>query len=578
LLTLGIHFYTNHCTFYQKEHRCARKDAGIYQHGYSDKVVRGILHNQIFLDQSNSSFFSSNPLTSSSIMRQTFSTSILFAASALAAYTVVDDYSPDTFASKFDFFTGDDPTTGYVNYVDYDTATSEGLYSVSNNQVYMGVNYNDTASGRGRDSVRISSKDSYQHGLIVLDLAHMPASTCGTWPAFWLLSTSAAWPNGGEVDIIEGVNTQNTNSMTVHTSSGCSISSNSSAMTGELVTDNCDVAAPNQLSNQGCSIESGNTNSYGDGFNAIGGGVYATEWTSSGISVWFFPRGAIPADLSSGTPEPSSWGLPTANFAGACDWDEKVVNQQIVFDITFCGDWAGNDFLTDATCSSKASTCQDFVQNNPEAFAESFWSINSLKVYQNNEEAQASATLASSALASVSESTTIATTAFTSTETTLLTSSTSIASSDTTTAFASTATALATSSVSVASSETTVITSTATTLLTSSVLVTSPDTTLVTATLSSNTIQSTTTSTISAVISVSSAPAATSMTTAAPQGPTSTTIFTSYRSTFSTVTTSNTWGDWSSHQHDNTGNDNAGNGNWGSGSRWGSPRPGREML
>lgn len=50
---------------------------------------------------------------------------VLYVASALAAYTVVDDYSPDNFASKLDFFTSTDPMNGYVNYVDYSTASSE---------------------------------------------------------------------------------------------------------------------------------------------------------------------------------------------------------------------------------------------------------------------------------------------------------------------------------------------------------------------------------------------------------------------------------------------------------------------
>jgi hypothetical protein len=59
-------------------------------------------------------------------------------------------------------------------------------------------------SARGRDSVRISSQTAYGDSVIVLDLAHMPAG-CGTWPAFWTLSQQGPWPNGGEIDIIEGM-------------------------------------------------------------------------------------------------------------------------------------------------------------------------------------------------------------------------------------------------------------------------------------------------------------------------------------------------------------------------------------
>lgn len=38
-------------------------------------------------------------------------------------------------------------------------------------------------NGRGRSSVRISSQKSWTHGLFIGDLAHMPGSICGTWPA-----------------------------------------------------------------------------------------------------------------------------------------------------------------------------------------------------------------------------------------------------------------------------------------------------------------------------------------------------------------------------------------------------------
>ena len=58
-------------------------------------------------------------------------------------------------------------------------------------------------SARGRDSVRISSWNAYGDSVIVLDVQHMPEG-CATWPAFWTLSQQGPWPNGGEIDIIEG--------------------------------------------------------------------------------------------------------------------------------------------------------------------------------------------------------------------------------------------------------------------------------------------------------------------------------------------------------------------------------------
>ena len=56
---------------------------------------------------------------------------------------------------------------------------------------------------RGRDSVRIVSQSAYAEAVIVLDVQHMPEG-CATWPAFWTLSQQGPWPNGGEIDIVEG--------------------------------------------------------------------------------------------------------------------------------------------------------------------------------------------------------------------------------------------------------------------------------------------------------------------------------------------------------------------------------------
>jgi hypothetical protein len=71
---------------------------------------------------------------------------------------------------------------------------------------------------------------------------------------------------------------------------------------------------------------------FGAGFNAIGGGVCATEWTSTLISVYFFPRNAIPADITSGNPDPSGWGpggVPQGMFSGDCATLTHVIDQQI---------------------------------------------------------------------------------------------------------------------------------------------------------------------------------------------------------------------------------------------------------
>lgn len=78
------------------------------------------------------------------------------------------------------------------------------------------------------------------------------------------------------------------------------------------------------------------TNSYGDSFNAVGGGVYAMLWSATELRVWHFARGAIPPDLTSKTPDPSGWGTPQALFggsSGACDVDKHFADMSIVLNI-----------------------------------------------------------------------------------------------------------------------------------------------------------------------------------------------------------------------------------------------------
>lgn len=119
-----------------------------------------------------------------------------------AAYVVQDDYKIDTFADQFNFVTGDDPTHGYVNYIDRKTAESSNLYKVNNGKVYIGVDKDNQATGRGRNSIRLESKTRYTLGLFILDLQHIPGSICGSWPAFWTVGSN--WPSNGEIDIVEG--------------------------------------------------------------------------------------------------------------------------------------------------------------------------------------------------------------------------------------------------------------------------------------------------------------------------------------------------------------------------------------
>jgi len=79
-----------------------------------------------------------------------------------------------------DFFTNDDPTHGYVNYVSKAVAQASNLITSTASSFKMAVDSTTAvATGRGRNSIRIVSKDEFGDGLYVLDVNHMPVG-CGT--------------------------------------------------------------------------------------------------------------------------------------------------------------------------------------------------------------------------------------------------------------------------------------------------------------------------------------------------------------------------------------------------------------
>lgn len=131
----------------------------------------------------------------------------LYIHSTGAVYQQVQDYSGDTFFDGWNFFTGEDPTGGFVQFKDQTAAAAAGLIKTQagtgniTKQVYMGVN-KINVTPNGRPSVRIESKAEFNHGLIIADIAHAPGGICGTWPAFWMLG-SDPWPANGEIDIVE---------------------------------------------------------------------------------------------------------------------------------------------------------------------------------------------------------------------------------------------------------------------------------------------------------------------------------------------------------------------------------------
>ncbi|KAK0913373.1 hypothetical protein LTR91_012823 [Friedmanniomyces endolithicus] len=336
--------------------------------------------------------------------------SFLLATLSLAhaqQYRMQSAFTGPTFFDNFDFWTAGDPTFGYVHYIDRATAEQHGIINSTGSTATWGVDTTqilDPMANLGRLSVRLTSVQSWTHGLFILDLAHMPANECGVWPAWWMLG-SGTWPvNGeltrivcaagqttvdcsdpGEIDIIETTNDLPNNLMALHTAETPDCTVAGADQSGTLLTANCAAAG----GYTGCGVSATKPNNIGTPFNQASGGVYAMEWTSTAIQIWFFSRDEVPASIieaNDAGPDPNAFGVPVANFQGSCDIDAHFFNHSMVFDTTFCGSYAGNTWQGDGCPlidpTNGWQSCDDFVATNPQAFVDAYWEVNYLKVYQ----------------------------------------------------------------------------------------------------------------------------------------------------------------------------------------------------
>jgi hypothetical protein len=302
-------------------------------------------------------------------------------------YEVEDRYLPGDFFDKFDFFeskygTGNaqdiDPTQGFVNYRSREFSEASGLISTTAEGACIYANHKDVFDGSyGRDSVRIESKQSYTHGLFVWTFDHLPAPTCGAWPAVW--SYGPDWPNNGEMDVYENWNLASDNLITGHTNGASSCTISQANFSGIEGTPDCNTYASTQYYGQGCSVTEENGQ-----WGQTAGGVYAMEWTSDAISVWSWPVAAAPLDVQNSEPDPSSWGEPHFQIvASLCNLDQMFANHKLVLNIDFCGTTAGNPTVWSLSgCPiQKYPTCQSYVAANPQAFANVYYQVRGIDIY-----------------------------------------------------------------------------------------------------------------------------------------------------------------------------------------------------
>ncbi|QRW21843.1 peptidyl-prolyl cis-trans isomerase, cyclophilin-type protein [Rhizoctonia solani] len=375
---------TNGCQFFITAAACDFLDG---KHVVFGKVIDGILTLRKIENVATGP--NNRPKLTVKITGLGFLTGLVASQLALVAaqnpkYTIAQDFSGSKFFDGWSFTNGNDAKNyGNVAYLAKDVAMAQQLvYLNAAGNAIIKVDNTTVGSPQdpayGRASVKMNTTEPFTKGsLVVMDALHFPYG-CSVWPAYWSQgSPENEWPRFGEIDIVENVNLAPVNQMSLHTSQGCTLASDTQ-VTGRIVSNDC---YNNTNGNQGCIIQMPD-NSFGESFARNGGGVYAVEWSSTGngIRAWFFPRSSIPADLTSANPNPSTWGTPTAAWPeSGCDTSKFFGPQTLIINISICGAYAGATSVFESTCPNQGS-CLDLVRN-PRNYDNAYFEIAYVRIY-----------------------------------------------------------------------------------------------------------------------------------------------------------------------------------------------------
>eukprot|EP00932_Pfiesteria_piscicida_P004654 SRR837773.14557.p1 GENE.SRR837773.14557~~SRR837773.14557.p1 ORF type:complete len:496 (-),score=107.07 SRR837773.14557:180-1622(-) len=266
--------------------------------------------------------------------------------------------SGTSFFSEWDFLWNDD-NHGSAEYLLKDEAMKAGVVQAYGTHAILTAGDQSPKYLYKRQTAKIETQRSWKYFLVTMKYTHLPYG-CGVWPAFFTLGTHKEWPLGGEMDILEYVNSDVSKS-SVHMGPGCVLKPSAVNKYGDMPDRNdmsLDCHTDYGESKLGCApnkwMRSGR--SWSDHR-----GVVALEWTEDHIKIFAIPEWEIPSDLSSNTPKPEQWDRWLFSYyplkESGCSAD-MMDPQKLLMQINFCGDWASKVWGDDNSCRNLVQDCR----------------------------------------------------------------------------------------------------------------------------------------------------------------------------------------------------------------------------
>ena len=306
---------------------------------------------------------------------------LLATAAEAQVWNLTDTYSGNTFSNQWNYWgdtntTGTDPTHGLVKFVGKSAAQASNLTYVDQQGIFHARVDTTPVQLEGRPSVRMTSKKTFEDGIIVMNVTHIPIG-CSVWPAIWMVNPNTdTYPKGGEIDILENANVADTGSnlVSLHTANSCILSNQKQTGVTDLTQCQVDYAT----GNTGCRVEMNQTNSptWGKSFNDAGGGVFVMERSlgsaGNGVRVWHWSQSQAPASVKSGSQslDVSTFGTPASDMPIANMCHSDCGSLALVLDITLCGDWAGQTY-NQSGCNLQFPACSFQVGYNGSSYNQS---------------------------------------------------------------------------------------------------------------------------------------------------------------------------------------------------------------